>query len=427
MRFLYLTSGTGSYYCGTCMRDNTLVTALRALGHDATMLPLYMPPTLDEVSAAEGMPVMMGGVNAYLQQKSALFRHTPRWIDQIFDSPSVLAAAGKRAGTTLPEDLGDITLSMMQGEDGHQRKEIERLAHWAKDNTKPDVICMSNGLLLGVAPRLRAEFSVPIVCCFQGEDTFIDALPEPFRTQTWQAMSDRAAECDALISISHYYAEVMAQRLNLPREKMDIVYNGINLDGFAPARRVPEAPTLGFFARNCAAKGLHVVVDAFILLKQRGAIDNLKLRVAGTRASGDEKFVAEQEAKIRTAGLEADAEFLPPLSRSDKIAFLQSLSVLSVPAIYGEAFGLYLIEAWACGVPVAQPKSGAFPELVEVTSGGALYEPNAAQSLAEGIENLLSNPVKAREMGETARQIVQREFSAPKMAENFLSVVQQTL
>ncbi len=426
MRFLYLTPGTGSYYCGTCMRDNTLVTALRALGHDATLLPLYMPPSLDEPSAALGTPVMMGGVNAYLQQKSALFRHTPRWIDQIFDSPAVLAAAGKRAGATSPQELGDITLSMMMGENGHQKKEIERLAQWARSNTKPDVICLSNGLLLGVAHRLKDEFDVPIVCCFQGEDSFMDALNEPFKAQTWQAMSERARECEALIAISQYYSDVMTGRMNLTAP-MHVVYNGINLDGFESAPRAPENPTLGFFARNCAAKGLGRVVEAFILLKQRGAIANLKLRVSGTRAMGDEKYIAAQQEKIRAAGFEADAEFLPPLSRSEKIAFLQSLSVLSVPTAYAEAFGLYLLEAWACGVPVVQPKSGAFPELIERTGGGVLCEPNNVASLADGIENVLSNPVKAREMGENARQIVQREFSARKMAENFLSVVQPLL
>lgn len=201
------------------MRDNALVKELRALGHDATMLPLYMPLTLDEEDTSAGMPILMGGVNAFLQQKSALFRHTPRWIDQIFDSPAILAAAGKRAGATSPKDLGDITFSMMQGELGHQHKEIERLAHWAKDHTHPDVICLSNCLLLGVARRLKQEFNVPIVCCFQGEDSFVDGLNEPFKTQTWQTMSERAAECEALVTVSHYFADTMAKRLNLPREK----------------------------------------------------------------------------------------------------------------------------------------------------------------------------------------------------------------
>lgn len=406
------------------MRDNALVKELRALGHDATMLPLYMPLTLDEEDASAGLPVMMGGVNTYLQQKSALFRKTPRWIDKVFDSPAILSAAGKFAGTTSPKELGDITLSMMQGESGNQIKEIERLADWAKDNTKPDVICLSNALLLGVARRLKADFNVPIVCCFQGEDSFIDALDEPFKTQTWQTMSERAHECDALVSISHYFADLMMERLKLPRDKIQVVYNGINLDGFAPAPQPPGQTTLGFFARNCAAKGLHTVVDAFVLLKQRQTLPDLKLRVAGTRANGDEKYVAEQEGKIERAGFTSEAEFLPPLSRDDKIKFLQSLSALSVPATYGEAFGLYLIEAWACGVPVAQPESGAYPELIKETGGGVLCEPNNAESLADAIEKLLVNADAARQMGQHACKMTQRYFSAPVMARNFMKVLE---
>jgi glycosyltransferase involved in cell wall biosynthesis len=275
-----------------------------------------------------------------------------------------------------------------------------------------------------VARRLKAEFNVPVVCCFQGEDSFVDALDEPFKTQTWEAMSERARECEALVAISHYYADVMAERLNLPREKMQVVYNGINLDGFAPATQVPEHPTLGFFARNCFSKGLHTVVDAFVLLKQRDTLPNLKLRVAGTRAAGDEKFVAAQQEKIECAGFTADAKFLPPLSREEKIQFLQSLSALSVPATYGEAFGLYLIEAWACGVPVAQPKSGAFPELIQETGGGVLFEPNDPESLADAVENLLANPDTARQFGKNAHEMTLRCFSAQTMAENFIKVLE---
>lgn len=424
MRILYLTSGTGSFYCGSCMRDNALVKELRALGHDATMLPLYMPLTLDEENTSAGMPIMMGGVNAYLQQKSAFFRHTPRWIDQIFDSPAMLAAAGKRAGATSPKELGDITLSMIQGEQGQQKKEIDRLAHWAKEHTSPDVICLSNSLLLGVARRLKAEFDVPVVCCFQGEDSFLDGLPEPFKTQTWQTMRERALECAALVTVSHYFANTMTQRLQLPPNKMQVVYNGINLDGFAPAPEMSAQPTIGFFARNCAAKGLHSLVDAFLILKRRQTLPELQLRVAGTRASGDEIYVTEQQQKIEEAGFKNEAHFLPPLSREEKIQFFQSLSALSVPATYGEAFGLYLIEAWACGVPVVQPKSGAYPELIAETGGGVLCESNDPESLADGIEKLLSNPFAAWEIGQHARQMTERYFSARTMAENFLQVLE---
>ena len=101
MRLVYLTTGTGSFYCGSCMRDNALVLALRKRGHDALLVPMYLPLTLDEASAAEGAPVFYGGINAYLQQQLPLFRKTPRWLDKLFDSPAALAAGADQKKSRL--------------------------------------------------------------------------------------------------------------------------------------------------------------------------------------------------------------------------------------------------------------------------------------------------------------------------------------
>ena len=117
MRIILLTPGTGSFYCGTCMRDNALALALRSQGHDALMVPLYLPPTLDEASSAENAPLFYGGINVYLQQKAGLFRKTPRWVDRLFDAPALLQGAARRAGMTQAHELGDLTLSMLRGED----------------------------------------------------------------------------------------------------------------------------------------------------------------------------------------------------------------------------------------------------------------------------------------------------------------------
>src|SRR6187200_459319 len=115
MRIIQITPGTGSFYCGTCLRDNALVVELRRQGHEALMVPLYLPVTVDETPAAGDTPLFYGGVNVYLQQKSAFFRHTPRWVDQLFDSQSVLQLAASRAGSTEAHDLGDLTVSTLRG------------------------------------------------------------------------------------------------------------------------------------------------------------------------------------------------------------------------------------------------------------------------------------------------------------------------
>src|SRR5688572_22381886 len=138
MRVIQLTPGTGSFYCGTCLRDNALVVELRRQGHDALLVPMYLPPTLDEARAEGDAPLFYGGVNVYLQQVSGLFRHTPRWVDRLLDSPAVLQVAASKAGSTRASELGDLTVSTLRGEEGRQAKELERLVEWLAE-VRPDV------------------------------------------------------------------------------------------------------------------------------------------------------------------------------------------------------------------------------------------------------------------------------------------------
>jgi glycosyltransferase involved in cell wall biosynthesis len=427
LRILQLTPGTGGFFCGTCIRDNALTVALRTQGHDALMVPLYLPPALDEASGAEGAPLFYGGINVYLQQKSGLFRKTPRWVDRLFDSPGALKGAAKRAGMTQAHQLGDLTVSMLKGEDGHQAKELDRLAEWlASDDGRPDVVILSNALLMGLARRIKKETGALVVCTLQGEDTFLDSLPYPDRETAWQTLAERAHDVDAFIAVSRYHADLMTARANLTPGRVHVVYNGILLDGYdAPRPPAPAGapPVLGYLARMCPPKGLETLVEAYIALRERNRIKNLQLRVAGAQTAGDEAFVARLRARLDACGLGGDAAFLPNVSRDEKIAFLRGLSVLSVPATYGESFGLYVIEALAAGVPVVQPHHAVFPELLTATGGGVLYEPpDDPQALADAIENLLSDLNAARALGEAGQRTVFEKFSVEQMARNTLEV-----
>ena len=173
---------------------------------------------------------------------------------------------------------------------------------------------------------------------------------------------------------------------------------------------------LGFFARMCPEKGLDTLVEAYLLLRQRGRAGNLKLRVGGSCGPADEPFVNSLRERLRANGLLADVEFHPNIDRAAKLGFLRSLSVFSVPARYGEAFGLYVIEALAAGVPVVKPRVAAFPELIEATGGGVLCAANDPRALAEAIEELLLDQARARALGEAGRRAVFERFSAETMA-----------
>lgn len=216
----------------------------------------------------------------------------------------------------------------------------------------------------------------------------------------------------------------MQERLKIPPERMRIVYNGINLAGYTPATIPPNPPVLGYFSRMSRVKGLDMLLEAFILLKRRDRSRNLKLRVGGGMGPSDKPFVETLRQRLRSQGCLADAEFFPNLDRPAKQSFLRSLTVMSAPALYGEAFGLYVIEAMASGVPVVQPRHASFPELLEATGGGLLCEPNTA-ALADGIEELLSQPERARALGETGRQAVLRTFSVERMARDMIEVFQE--
>ena len=425
MKILMLSAGTGSYHCGTCMRDNALVKALRFEGHDALLAPMYLPMVLDEAAATPEAPLFFGGVNVYLQQKSAFFRKSPRWLDQWLDSPGILRSAAKRVGMTRPSELGDLTISMLLGEEGKQAKEVDRLVSWIKDEMRPDVVCLSNALLLGVARRIKRETAAAVVCTLQGEDSFLDSLPEPDRTRAWKTLGERGQDVDAFIAVSRYYAGVIASRTEIAAERMNVVYNGIDLDGYAPRTKSPQPPVIGFLAHFSPVKGLETLIDAFIVLRARGRVSDARLLAAGSANAADQPFVEKMKAKIAAAGLAGDTDFLLNLDRPAKIAFLRSLSVLSVPATYGEAFGLYLVEAWASGVPVVQPQHGAFPELLAESGGGLLCEPDDPQSLAERLEELILDPERAAMLGARGAQAVREKFTVEAMAKGVLDVFQR--
>jgi glycosyltransferase involved in cell wall biosynthesis len=378
---------------------------------------------LEEREASE--PVHMGGINMYLQQKSRLFRLLPRWLADRLDSPRLLRWASRRGNLTEAPDLGAMAVSMLRGEDGRQAKELEKLVEWAASVDRPDVIVLSNVMLSPLARRLNKELDRPVVTTLQGEAPFLDGLPAPYSREAWEVLARRAADVDAFVAVSAWYGEVMRERLGLTAERVHVVHNGLDLEDL-PATPTPLAErrpkAIGYLARMCADKGLPTLVEAFLLLRERGRVPGLRLRVAGVMLNEDRPLVEELQARLRAKGCQDDAEFHPNVDRAEKLAFLQSLSVLSVPATYGESFGLYLLEAMASGVPVVQPRHAAFPEVLEATGGGVLCEPNDPSSLADALEDLLLDEAKAQALATRGGESVREHFAAEHMARAFEQV-----
>ncbi len=423
MRLLHLTPGTGSFYCGSCLRDHALIRALRARGHDAIMAPLYLPLVTDREVSNPEIPIKVGGVTLYLQEKMPFLRFVPRFLLNWLNSPTILRIASSFIGMTSPHDLGRMTLGALKGEEGNQWPEWRRALDWIKDEVKPDVISLSNGLLLGLCPVIKRDLGIPVVVSLQGEDSFLDTLVEPFRTESWAAMRANARHADRFITASSYYGDSMAERLEVPRDKVSVIFNGLDVTSFAAAKPDPNWPTIGFFARMIHGKGLTMIVDAFIELAQRGTVPRVRLKLGGSTTPSDAKYYAGLRKKIAEAGLTDRVEWHPDLSFNDKVKFFRDLTVFSVPATYGEAFGLYVIESMASGVPVVQPRHAAFPELIEATGGGVLCEPDDVTSLADALEVLLNDGPKRERLISSGMTRVRSEFTAVRMAEHFEAVL----
>ncbi len=424
MRIVQITPSAGdSFYCENCLRDVALVKAMQNLRHEVLMVPMYLPVEVDKNEAVDSSPIFFGGINVYLQQKSALFRRTPRWFDRLLDSPKLLRWIGRRAGATSARNLGQMTISMLRAEEGRQKKELNRLVEWldAQDN-KPDVVCLSNILLAGLARGIKERLGVPVVCLLQDEDGFLDGLSSPYSEQAWQVISERAGDVDAFIAVSKYYAEVMRRRVELAPERVYVVYTGILLDGYELRQTEPEIPTIGYLSRMCPEKGLDTLVDAFAYLKKNEKLKNTRLRITGGKRTDDERFLNQIRKKLNSCGLIDDVEFLPDFDYDTKLAFLRTLSVLSVPEKQPVACGLYVLEALAAGVPVVEPASGVFPELLEMTGGGVLCEPNNAAALAAAMEPLLLKPDYARELGKRGRDAVFEKFNIEQTAEEMVRI-----
>lgn len=416
MRIAQILPGSGSrFYCENCGRDDTLRSALAVLGHEVVVGHLYLPSSPEPEQPVAPAPVFYGAVNLYLHHRfPALPR--PRWAQRLLDSNGLLAIAGRLSGATDAAGLGDLTLSMLRGEEGGQAQELERLVRWLAD-VRPDVVHLSNCLLLGIARRVRRELDVPVACSLQDEHTWIDALSGPEQERAWAILRERAADVDLFLPVSAYYADFMGARLALPSARLVVVPIGIDVQGFDCAQAPPSGPpAIGFLSRVCEPMGAGILAEAFALLDSAGRLPGLRLRFAGGSTPQDRPFLRSLRRRLGRLGLLDRVDFAHSFARGERIRFLSSLSVLSVPVRGPEAFGTFVLEALAAGVPVVQPRQGGFPELVEATGGGALYEPNTPQALAAALEPLLLDRGRATRLGQAGREAVLAGWTATHMA-----------
>jgi glycosyltransferase involved in cell wall biosynthesis len=424
VRILYLTGGAGRMYCGSCLRDNAMATELLARGHDVLLLPVYTPTHTDEPNVSQNH-VALGGISAYLEQYVPVFRKTPAWLDRLWDSKAALSLASRKSISVNPKMLGEMTVSVLRGEDGFQRKEIKKLIEWVKQLPPPDVVNLPYTLLISLAQPLKEALNCPVLCTLQGEDLFLDGLHEPYRSEALELIRQKVDDIDLFLSVSEYYAGFMPQYLGIPAEKIRVVPLGVNPKGFEMRDQSESGQfTVGYFGRIAPEKGLHVLAEAYRMLRQSGDLPEARLEAAGYMAHDCQPYLRDIETKLKQVNLAHEFHYRGVLERAEKISFLRSLDVMSMPATYDEPKGVSLLEAMACGVPLVQPRRGGFTEVVEKTGGGLLVKPDDPQALAEGIREIYRSKALAEELSAKGFRGVRQHYTAAHMADKLLLALQ---
>lgn len=426
MNIIQIIPGSGgSFYCGNCMRDSKYFLAMRKLGHNVIKVPMYLPLFSDEHDLGD-VPIFYGAISTYLKQYR-LFRNMPKWIEKLLNSRPMMKMAASMAGSTRAEGLEDMTISMLLGEKGAQKQELDIMVNWIVEHAKPDIIHISNALLLGLAKTLKERTGVPVVCSLQDEDVWVEASKPEFRRKIWDLMHERSADVDAFISVSDFFGGVMKDKMNLPENKVHRIYLGVDPDDYN-ANAVKSKPVnIGYISRMCHENGFHVVVDAFIELKKKPGFEKVKLIVTGGSTGDDTAYIREQKRKIRLHNLSASFEILPDFEGESRDHFFGQVRFISVPVLIGEAFGMYLLESMASGVPVVQPALGAFPEIVEISGGGKIYPSNDPVSLCNAWVQLLENEDYIEQLSVAAVEGVKEKFNIHAHAKEMVELYESLL
>lgn len=428
MNIVHIIPGSGgSFYCGNCLRDSEIFQAIRKNGHTALKVPMYLPLFAHETSEGDMSPVFYGAISLYLKQSFPFMQKAPHWVDYLLNTKPMLRIAAGQAGSTRATGLEEMTISMLMGEKGQQNKELEEMVSWLENHFRPDVVHISNALLLGLVRKIKERLNVPVICSLQDEDVWVDVMEKEASAKVWALMRERAADVNHFIAVSNYFKSFMQEKLALPDHRIHSLYLGVDPDDYHYVNASNRKRNIGFLSRLTPGNGLDILVDAFILLKQHEGTEDVGLLLTGGQTSDDKPYIREQKEKLQKAGLEHQVQFVRNFEHARRKEFLEDIMLLSVPVRKGEAFGIYLIEAMAGGIPVVQPPLGAFPEILEKSGGGIISTENSPKALADSMLNLILQPGKVEQFSRQARNGVEKNFNIHHKAEKLIAIYQDAV
>lgn len=404
------------------------VTSLKKIeGIDISAIPLYLPPIAEEFGEEIEKQVFFGAISMYLHEKVKMFENMPLFLKKIVDAPPFLRMAARKAGTTRAEGFEETTIAMIKGNDPSRDNEIARLSKHICASGQSDIIHLSNVLIIGLASQLRNSCSASIICSLQNEDDWIDQMREPYRSEAWKLIGGESPNVDLFISPSHYFKELIIRKTGIQADKIQVVPSGLDVHNPGVKRTTNSIPAIGYFSRLSYQNGLDKLVDAFIHLKNEEKIPGLQLHLCGGYTGDNKSFIREQFRKIKDSNLDSVVKIYSSHRGKQKEEFFNSIDVMSVPVRKHDAYGLYILEANSAGVPVVQPATGAFPEIIGVTNGGITYLPDSVEALADALYKLLSDKQKLNELSRSGIDAVRNKLSTGNMANQLLSVYKKAM
>jgi glycosyltransferase involved in cell wall biosynthesis len=429
MKIVYLITGSGgSFYCGNCYRDMIYLRAIRKVpGIQATAIPLYLPPDETNVETGLDKHVFFGAISMYLREKVPFLRNMPSFLDKIFDSGPMLKMAANRAGTTRTEGLEEMTLSMIKGENAFPEKELQRLIAYLTKDGQPDIIHLSNALIIGLARQLKKRMNVKIVCSLLNEDDWLDEMVEPYQSKAWQMISQEAVNVDAFITPSNYFKDLFISKTGVSGKNFHVVPMAVDAIDLTDIVNNSQYPALGYFCRINSQNGFDKLIDAFIDLKRKDVLPGLTLHVSGGFTGDDKSFIAKQIKKIKTNGFTEYLKIYPEFQGNGKHEFFSNIDIMSVPVRKHDGYGLYILEANSAGIPVVQPATGGFPEIIEKTKGGITYSPDTVDELSANLLKLFRDETLRKQLGKSGRKNVNEELSLSKMSSGLSEVYNRVM
>jgi glycosyltransferase involved in cell wall biosynthesis len=427
MKIAYLVPGTGgAFYCGNCHRDRMFVTIMKNNpGTEVTAIPLYLMPNRDNFGDDFGQEVFFGAVSLFIKERVPALRNMPLFLEKLLDSPPMLRFAARQAGSTTPEGLEKTTIGMITGDSPFLLRESEKLLDHLSQHGKPDIIHLSNALLIGLAYHIKRLSGIPVICSLQNEDDWINEMDEPYRSEAWHLIGKASEVVERFVSSSEYYKQFMVSKTGINPNKIEVIHPVDKPEFRVPLRLPDEKPSIGYFSRLSVANGLDKMIGAFLIMKK--SIPDLRLHLCGGYTASDKSFVKEQVARIHKNGYESDLFLHNSFTGTEKESFFRSLDLLSVPVRKPDAWGQYLIESISSGVPVVQPATGASPEIVFMTGGGEVYNNDTAEGLAEAMTRLLSDSERRLKLRDAGIKSLEGELSPAKMKERIREVYQSVL